>query len=403
MKGIGGSTAAEQLADLSRWAEIAPAIGQDERLARIEKARKLTRDLGADALIIGAGASLRYFAGVSWGGTERLVALMIPVTGDPIMIAPYFELGSLEAELAIPVEIRLWQEDESPTALVADACRAWGATALAIDPALPFLFVDRIAKSAPGLTLTSGAAAVDGCRMHKSAAEIALMQQAKSMTLEAHRRAALILREGIRASEVIRFIGDCHRAMGAGAGGSGSSTFCMVQFGRGSAFPHGLPGDPELHEGDMVLIDTGTTVHGYHSDITRSYVFGKPDDEQRRIWDLEKAAQAAAFDAAQPGHPCEVVDGAARRVLEAAGLGPDYALPGLPHRTGHGIGLSIHEPAYLVRGDTTPLATGMCFSNEPMIVIPDRFGIRLEDHFYMTDGGPRWFTEPQVAIDAPFG
>jgi Xaa-Pro dipeptidase len=398
MKGIGGSTAAEQLAGLGPWQDAAPAITREERLARIEKARKLTREAGADALIVGAGASLRYFAGVSWGGTERLVALLIPVSGDPVMIAPYFELGSLQAELVIEVEIRLWQEDESPTALVADACRAWGATTLAIDPALPFLFVDRIAKSAPGMALTSGAPAIDGCRMHKSPAEIALMQQAKSMTLEAHRRAALILREGIRASEVIRFIGDAHRAMG----GQGS-TFCMVQFGRGSAFPHGLPGDPELREGDMVLIDTGTTVHGYHSDITRSYVFGTPNDEQRRIWDLEKAAQAAAFDAARPGAPCESVDAAARRVLEAAGLGPDYALPGLPHRTGHGIGLSIHEPAYLVRGDTTPLATGMCFSNEPMIVIPDRFGIRLEDHFYMTDDGPRWFTQPQPAIDAPFG
>ncbi|MGQ3180109.1 MAG: M24 family metallopeptidase, partial [Blastomonas fulva] len=144
-------------------------------------------------------------------------------------------------------------------------------------------------------------------------------------------------------------------------------------------------------------------VQGYHSDITRSYVFGTPDDEQRRIWDLEHAAQGAAFAAAQPGHACESVDQAARDVLEAGGLGPDYNLPGLPHRTGHGIGLSIHEPAYLVRGDKTPLATGMCFSNEPMIVIPDRFGIRLEDHFYMADDGPRWFTQPQVAIDAPFG
>jgi len=176
----------------------------------------------------------------------------------------------------------------------------------------------------------------------------------------------------------------------------------MVQFGHGTAFPHGVPGDPELREGDMVLIDTGTTVQGYQSDITRSYVFGKPSDEQRRVWDLEKAAQAAAFAAAQPGRSCESVDQAARDVLEAGGLGPDYTLPGLPHRTGHGIGLSIHEPAYLVRGDRTPLAAGMCFSNEPMIVIPDRFGVRLEDHFYMTDNGPKWFTEPQVAIDAPF-
>jgi Xaa-Pro dipeptidase len=398
MTGIGGSSAAAQLAAITPWADTAAPIDAEERFARIEKARRLTRDSGAEALLIGAGTSLRYFAGVPWGGTERLVAMLIPVHGDPILIAPYFELGSLEAELHIPVTFRLWQEDQSPTALVAGACREWGVNTLAIDPALPFLFVDRIARDAPGLTLVNGAAAVDGCRMHKSPAEIALMQQAKSMTLEIHRRAALTLREGIRASEVIRFIDEAHRTIG-GAG----STFCIVQFGRGTAFPHGLPGDPELREGDMVLIDTGTTVQGYHSDITRSYVFGKATDEQRRIWDLEKAAQAAAFAAAQPGRPCESVDQAARDVLEAAGLGPDYALPGLPHRTGHGIGLSIHEPAYLVRGDTTPLATGMCFSNEPMIVIPDRFGVRLEDHFYISEDGPVWFTPPQPAIDSPCG
>ncbi|MGQ2940608.1 MAG: M24 family metallopeptidase [Blastomonas fulva] len=398
MKGIGGSNAVEQLATITPWATPAAPITQDERLARIEKARRLTRDSGADALLIAAGTSLRYFAGVPWGGTERLVAMLIPVTGDPVMIAPHFELGSLQAEMQISTDYRLWQEDQSPTALVADMCRGWGADTLAIDPALPFLFVDRIARDAPALTLVSGAPAIDGCRMHKSPAEIALMQQAKTMTLEIHRRAALILREGIRASEVFRFIDEGHRKIGGAP-----STFCMVQFGHGTAFPHGVPGDPQLLEGDMVLIDTGTTVQGYHSDITRSYVFGTPDDEQRRIWDLEHAAQAAAFAAAQPGHACESVDQAARDVLEAGGLGPDYNLPGLPHRTGHGIGLSIHEPAYLVRGDKTPLATGMCFSNEPMIVIPDRFGIRLEDHFYMADDGPRWFTQPQVAINAPFG
>ncbi|MDM7927296.1 M24 family metallopeptidase [Blastomonas fulva] len=398
MKGIGGSHAVEQLATITPWATPAAPITQDERLARIEKARRLTRDSGADALLIAAGSSLRYFAGVPWGGTERLVAMLIPVTGDPVMIAPHFELGSLQAEMQISTDYRLWQEDQSPTALVADMCRGWGADTLAIDPALPFLFVDRIARDAPALTLVSGAPAIDGCRMHKSPAEIALMQQAKTMTLEIHRRAALILREGIRASEVVRFIDEGHRKIGGAP-----STFCMVQFGHGTAFPHGVPGDPQLREGDMVLIDTGTTVQGYHSDITRSYVFGTPDDEQRRIWDLEHAAQGAAFAAAQPGHACESVDQAARDVLEAGGLGPDYNLPGLPHRTGHGIGLSIHEPAYLVRGDKTPLATGMCFSNEPMIVIPDRFGIRLEDHFYMADDGPRWFTQPQVAIDAPFG
>src|SRR3546814_514557 len=234
--------------------------------------------------------------------------------------------------------------------------------------------------------------------MIKSPAELALMAEAKVITLEVHRRAARILTPGIRASEVKRFIDQAHRALGGGG-----STFCAVQFGRATAFPHGLPEDQRLEDDQLVLIDTGCTVDGYHSDITRTYAFGKVDAEIRAMWDLEKEAQAAAFNAVEPGAPCESVDAAARAVLERAGLGPDYRLPGLPHRTGHGIGLAIHEPAYLVRGDRTPLAPGMCFSNEPMIVVPDRYGIRLEDHFHVTEAGGAWFTEPQYSIDRPFG
>jgi Xaa-Pro dipeptidase len=176
-----------------------------------------------------------------------------------------------------------------------------------------------------------------------------------------------------------------------------------VQFGQASAYPHGLPGEQALEVGQIVLIDTGCQVQGYNSDITRTYVFGAPSPEQRRVWELEKKAQAAAFAAVKPGVPCEEIDAVARRVLAAAGLGPDYELPGLPHRTGHGIGLSIHEAPYLVRGDKTPLAPGMCFSNEPMIVIPDTFGVRLEDHFYVTEHGAAWFTEPQPSLEKPFG
>lgn len=397
-RGIGGSSALDQLAGLSRWQAPAPAIGRDERLGRIEKARRLMADQGVDALLIGAGASLRYFTGVGWGASERLVAMLLPRDGDPVMICPAFELGTLQADIAVDAGMRLWEEDESPSTLVADALRQLGAKRMAVDPAMAFVMVDRIRKAAPSVELVDGSAIVDGCRMAKSAAELALMQQAKSMTLEVQRRAALILREGITATEVRRFIEDAHRALGA----SGSS-FCIVQFGRSTAFPHGLPGESVLHEGDVVLIDTGCTVEGYNSDITRSYVFGRANDEQRRVWSLEQEAQQAAFDAVAPGVPCEAVDAAARAVLERAGLGPDYRLPGLPHRTGHGIGLSIHEAAYLVRGDRTPLAPGMCFSNEPMIVVPDRFGIRLEDHFHVTENGAAWFTQPSPAIDAPFG
>lgn len=394
-KSVGGSTAAAELAALSPWTDTVPAISRDERAARIERARRLMHREGADFLLIGAGASLRYFAGITWGASERLVAMLLPREGQLILIAPVFEQGSLEAELGVEAELRLWEEHESPAALVAEEV---GGATLAIDPAMAFVLVDRIRKAAPSATLVDGSTIVDGCRACKSEAELALMRQAKRMTLEVQRRAALILEEGMKASQVRRFIDEAHRALGAA-----DSTFCIVQFGRSTAFPHGLPGDDVLRDGDMVLIDTGCAVQGYNSDITRSYVFGRPSDEQRHVWEVEKEAQQAAFDAVRPGVACEEIDLAARRVLERRGFGPGYRLPGLPHRTGHGIGLSIHEAPYLVRGDSTPLAPGMCFSNEPMIVVPERFGIRLEDHFHVTKDGARWFTEPMPSIDEPFG
>lgn len=395
--GIGGSTAQAELAQLKPWPNAAPAISPAERKARLARARELMAQIGAEALIIGAGASLRYFAGVPWGATERLVAMVLPRAGKPIMICPRFELGSLEASLGIDAELMLWEEHESPYALTA---RALGtAQSLVIDPALPFFVFNGIAKAAPGVKLLDGAPVVDGCRMIKSPAELALMSQAKAMTLEVHRRAAAILAPGITTGAVKRFIDQAHRALGADNG----SSFCAVQFGQASAYPHGLPGEQALEDGQIVLIDTGCQVQGYNSDITRTYVFGEASSEQRRVWELEKRAQAAAFAAVKPGVPCEEIDAVARAVLAAAGLSPDYELPGLPHRTGHGIGLSIHEAPYLVRGDKTPLAPGMCFSNEPMIVIPDTFGVRLEDHFHVTADGAAWFTPPQPSLEKPFG
>ncbi|AYV48855.1 X-Pro dipeptidase [Caulobacter flavus] len=396
--GVGGSTMAAELAGLSPRAGRPPAIGAAEYEARLEKARGLTRALGADALLIGAGASLRYFTGVPWGATERLVALLLPVAGAPVMICPAFELGSLQADLKVEVEIRLWQEHESPAALVGRSLAQLGADVLALDPAAPFSLFSALRDAAPSLSVKDAGAVVDGCRGVKSDAELALLRYAKAITLDVHRRAGAVLAPGVRASEVKRFIDEAHRAASGGG-----STFCAVQFGEATAYPHGLPGDQELAEGDLVLIDTGCQVEGYQADITRTYVFGTPGDEHRRIWEIEHEAQAAAFAAVRPGLPCETIDAVARQVLERHGLGPDYALPGLPHRTGHGIGLSIHEGPYLVRGDATPLAPGMCFSNEPMIVIPGRFGVRLEDHMYVTADGAAWFTPPSPSIDDPFG
>lgn len=389
---IGGSTIEAELAKLTP-PQAAPAITAQERQARLDKARKLTRDLGAQALLVGAGASLNYFAGVPWGASERLVAMLLPVNGEPVIICPFFERGSLEADLKITADLRLWQEDESPHALIQQAMSDWGLSKLAVDPGMSFEMVHRLGRET-GLEVVEASSVINGCRMYKSAGELALMQQAKSMTLQVHQATARIVREGITTTEVINFIEAAHRQLGA----SGNS-FVIVQFGHATAYPHGLPGVQTLKENDLVLVDTGCYVQGYTSDITRTYIFGQATPDQQRIWDIEKEAQAAAFAAVEVGKPCESVDYAARAILEKHGLGPDYNLPGTPHRTGHGIGLSIHEPAYLVRGDKTPLAPGMCFSNEPMIVVPDTFGVRLEDHMYVTESGAQWFTPPQPAID----
>ena len=386
------------LSELHLWDRPAPAISKNEYLSRLACAQEFMGGEDIDALVIGASASLRYFSGVAWGPSERLVALIIPKSGEPVFICPSFEEGTLEESKAIDVSARYWEEHENPYALTNGAFKDLGANRIAVDPSMPFTMTERLRDASPTARLIDAAPLIDSCRSTKSEAEIALMQQAKSMTLKVQKSVSKILHPGITTIEVARFIDEAHRSLGA----SGSS-FCIVLFGEATSFPHGVPYPQELKEGDVVLIDTGCTIEGYHSDITRTYVYGEANEEIRAMWALEKEAQLAAFAAAEPGAPCEHVDQAARAVLERAGLGPDYRLPGLPHRTGHGIGLSIHEGPYLVRGDKTPLRPGMCFSNEPMIVVPGEFGIRLEDHFYVTENGPRWFTQPAHSIDEPFG
>jgi Xaa-Pro dipeptidase len=223
------------------------------------------------------------------------------------------------------------------------------------------------------------------------------MQSANLITLEVHKAAARALAPGMNTAEVRQFLDAAHRKLGGvPAGGA-------VQFGEATAYPHGVPYEQTLQDGDMVLIDTGCTLHGYRSDITRTYVFGTPTPRQREIWELEQRAQLGGFAAAQLGAPCEAVDASARGVIAAAGFSPDYATPGLPHRTGHGIGLDVHEAAFMVRGNRTPLVPGMCFSIEPTICIYGEFGVRLEDIAYMTEQGPRWFTTPCHSVDDPFG
>jgi Xaa-Pro dipeptidase len=395
---IGGLSMARAQAALTPWKDRALPIKPAEYARRLERARQLMRERGDGALLITAGSSLRYFTGITWGATERLVAMLLPLQGEPLLLAPSFEEGSLSHELKVPVQALLWEEQENPQQLIAEQLAERQVRQLALDPAASFLIHQRLLAAVDDCRIVDASAVVDGCRMCKSPAELALMKQATAMTLQVHRLAAGLMREGISTGELRRLIDQAHRALGA----DGGSTFCIVQFGQATAYPHGIPGEQYLQCDQLVLIDTGCALQGYQSDITRTYIFGTPTDELARIWLLEQTAQQAAFEAVRPGVPCADIDAAARRVVAAAGLGPDYQLPGIPHRTGHGCGMSIHEMPYLVRGDTTPLAPGMCCSNEPMIVVPDQFGVRLEDHFYVTDEGAEWFTPPSPAINQPF-
>jgi Xaa-Pro dipeptidase len=403
--GVGGSTQEEALGRLRNMLGGVEPIALAEYQVRIANAQQRMEQLGLDAIFLSAGANLEYFTGVRWSPSERMVGAILPTKGALEYLAPGFEEGTIRDFMVVEGPINRWQEHESPYRLLLDCLRQMDIRpntslrpCIGLCPSLPFFMFDGLRLLDPGYAFTDASVITGYCRQRKSSAELALMQRAKDMTLEVHKAAASILREGISTTEVVQFIERAHRAVGAPG-----STFCIVLFGQASAFPHGVKYPQMLKHGDMVLIDTGCRVHSYLSDITRSYVFGEPNEHQRAIWDFEKEAQLAAFAAAQRGARCEEVDEAARSSLQACGLGPDYQLPGLPHRTGHGIGLEIHESPYLVRGDQTPLDVGMCFSNEPMICVPGEFGVRLEDHFYMAEDGPRWFTEPSHSIDDPFG
>lgn len=399
--GVGGSTAELELAKLTNMTAEVNAISETEYQQRINKAQQIMKANNIAATYVNAGTNLYYFTGTRWYASERMVGAIIPAQGEIQYIVPYFEVNTLSQYMTISGNINGWQEHESPYQLFNDVLSKLGINQgnIAFDESTAFFIVDGIAKLNQQLVISDAKIITAGCRAQKSVNEIALLQKAKDMTMQVHKAVARILREGISTQEVEAFIDEAHIKLGAPAG----SYFCIVLFGKDSSFPHGVKTPKVLEENDIVLIDTGCQVEGYNSDITRTYVFGEPNQRQRDMWLIEKQAQLAAFDAAQIGVACGDVDVAARDYIASENLGPDYQTPGCPHRTGHGVGLDIHEWPYLVRNDRTPLATGMCFSNEPMLVIPDEFGVRLEDHFYMTESGAKWFTEPSHSIDDPFG
>jgi Xaa-Pro dipeptidase len=355
---------------------------------------------GLGAILIEAGPSLDYFTGVRWGRSERLTGALIPAVGDAIIVTPFFEKPSVAESLDITAEIRTWDEHEEPTKLIADRLRELKISGLplGIEETNRFFIVDRLQAQLPRLKLRNANAVVRGCRMYKSPAEIALMQKASDITIEAIRETHAQLREGMSP-------GDISTLLEAGmVKRGGSSPWALVLLGEASAYPHGTGKPQAVKRGEVVLIDTGCAFRGYQADISRSFVFGAdPTPEQRRVWEQVAQGQKIAMQAAKIGATAGSVDDTVRAAYTRWGYGPDYKLPGLSHRTGHGIGMEGHEPVNLVRGETTRLAPGMCFSNEPGIYLPGKFGIRLEDCFHMTAAGPVYFSTPPRSIDDPVG
>ena len=372
-------------------------ISDAERLARIEKARRLMVDNGIAAIFLEPGSTMYYYTGVRWSLSERPFGVVIPATGELAYITPGFEEERARELIKFSNDVRVWQEDESPYARVAQILRDRGIAGgkVGFEERVRFFITDGIRREAPQLEFVSATPITAGCRMFKSSAELALMQRANDITIAAYRAAFPTLHAGMTQAELATNIAAGHQKLGADGG-------ALVLFGVSSAFPHGTTKPAVLKEGDTVLVDGGCTVEGYASDISRTTVFGKPSQRQHDVWDLEKRAQNAAFAAARVGATCESVDAAARKVITDAGFGPGYKVPGLPHRTGHGIGLDGHEWTNFVRGNTTRIQPGMCFSDEPTIVIYGEFGMRLEDCLYIKDDGAHFFTEQSPAIDRPF-
>lgn len=385
------------LAGLKPMTEDTAPIAVEERQGRIEKARMLMVENDITAIYLEAGSGLFYFTGVRWERSERMMAAVIPAKGEIAYVCPAFEETRLRELIAVGDDVRVWEEDESPFEVAVGIFRERGITSgtIGIEESVRFFLFDGIRKEAPHLEFVSADPVTVPCRAIKSPAEIALMQRAMDITVEAYKVCISLLREGMSQDEFTANSVSAYKALGVKG-----KIYC--QFGESTAYPHGSSELAYLEEGDVVLMDGWCTVEGYHSDISRTIVFGEPTQRHRDIWNLEKEAQAAAFAAAQVGVPCEAVDAAARKVITDAGFGPDYRVPGLPHRTGHGIGLDIHEWYHLVRGNKVPIAPGMCFSNEPMIAIYREFGVRLEDCMYITEGGPRFFTQPSPSIEQPF-
>jgi Xaa-Pro dipeptidase len=375
-------------------------IAPEEFQARVARAQELMGQQNPkfDALLIGPGTSLYYFTGIHWYLSERLLALVIPRSGKPILISPGFEEGRMRESMRYPLEVRVWQEDESPTRMIAGVLteRGMRTARVGIEETLPFTFYDHFRAAAPACEMISADPVTVGCRSDKSPHELDLMRLACTATCDVYREVFANLKEGMSQESIAKLLD-------AGFERMKLQSEALVLVGASAALPHGSNQPQTLREGDVVLIDGGCILEGYPADITRTAVFGKPSVKIKNVFEVVRIAQDAALDAARAGKLSGSVDDAARTVITSAGYGPGYKY--FTHRLGHGLGLDIHEQPYLVHGSTTLLEPSMTFSNEPGIYIPGEFGLRCEDDMVIAANGPAQLLSPgfQVSLEKPLG
>lgn len=380
---------------------LAKPITVEERQARIAKARRLLAAQRLDALFLTGGTSLKYFTNISWGLSERILALVLPREGRAFVVCPAFErdraLEQIEAgPLKGTADVLTWEEHEDPYRRVAEGLKASGVTTgrLAVEETVRYVFASGAASVLPAMQVASGTPVTAGCRMVKDAHELELMRLAAAVTLKAYEAAYKALQDGMTQDQFAELVSQAHRRLGF-TGGAG------VQVGKYSALPHGSATPQVIRPGTILLIDGGCSAEGYASDISRTFVLGKATDRMKQVFEIEQRAQKAALAAARPGVECQAVDAAARKVIVDAGFGPDYKY--FTHRVGHGMGMDGHEWPYLVRGNTLALEPGMTFSDEPGIYIPGEFGVRLEDDMVITESGAELFTPTSQSLEDPFG
>ena len=377
---------------------IPEPISNEERQTRINAAQGMMQAQGIAGIVVEAGSSMMYFSGLGWGRGSRLTALVIPAEGEPVVITPAFEASKLAELMVMPMEVRTWDEHESPTALIASVFDDRGTNgAIGLERTVRHFVTEGLKRDGRGREIVSASPIVSALRQIKSSHEIALMQAANDITMAAYRAVYPQVQAGMTGNDISALMHEQTSKLG------GRPTFSSAQVGEASAYPHGSKKVYKVADGEVILMDCGCDVHGYKSDISRTWVHGGANAEQTRVWNTVRKGQDIVMEMAQIGGTFGAIDDAVRAYYEAQGFGPDYATPGLSHRTGHGIGMDIHEDQFVVRGNDTPIAAGMCFSNEPGIYLPGKFGVRSEDCVYMTDDGPRLFSPRSQSIDNPMG